>query len=53
MGEQERNNIREMVETAKYLAEHDQFALLLAKNTMDALKARCDLVKANKERPVA
>lgn len=45
MSEQERKDIQEMVETAKYLAEHDPLALLLAKNTIDALKARCDLVK--------
>lgn len=45
MSEQERKDIREMVETAKYLAEHDRTALLLAKNAMDTLKARCDLVK--------
>lgn len=43
MNEVERDDIRDMVEKAKYLAENDPNALLLAKNSIDILKARCDL----------
>ena len=43
LNEVERDDIRDMVEKAKYLAENDPNALLLAKNSIDILKARCDL----------
>lgn len=45
MSEQEKRVIQEMLETAKYLADNDRNSLLLAKNSLDILKARCDLVK--------
>ena len=34
-----KKDIKEMVETAKYLAEKDPMGLMLAKNSMDILKA--------------
>lgn len=46
MSERDKNHIKEMVETAKYLAEHDPQGLIIAKNGLDMLKARCDLEKA-------
>lgn len=45
MSEKEKKDIKEMVETAKYLAEKDPMGLMLAKNSMDILKARADLEK--------
>ena len=43
MSEKERKEIADMVETAKYLAEHDPQGLLIAKSSMDILKARADM----------
>lgn len=41
----EKQEIQELVETAKYLAKHDPQALLIANSSIAALKARCDLDK--------
>lgn len=46
MSEKEKKDIKEMVETAKYLAEKDPMGLMLAKNSMDILKARADMEKS-------
>lgn len=46
MNEKEKQEIKEMTETAKYLADNDPYGLYLAKNNMNILKARCDLVRA-------
>ena len=43
MGEKEKRDIAEMVETAKELAKKDPQGFMLAKNSMDILKARADL----------
>lgn len=43
MSEKDKKDIAEMVETAKYLAEHDPQGLLIAKSSMDILKARADM----------
>ena len=43
MIEKEKLEIKEMTETAKYLADNDPPSLLWAKSNMDILKARCDL----------
>ncbi len=43
MSEKERKEIADMVETAKELAEKDPQGFMLAKNSMDILKARADL----------
>lgn len=48
MNLQEKKDIEEMTETAKYLADNDPQSLLLAKSNMDILKARCDLDKGLK-----
>lgn len=45
MSQKERDDIAAMVQTAKYLAQNDPQGLMLAKNSMDILKARCDLDK--------
>lgn len=45
MSEKDKKDIRELVEASKYLADHDPQALLLAKNSIDILKARCELEK--------
>lgn len=45
METEERKDIAEMVKTAKYLAEKDPKAFFLVKNSVDVLKARCDLEK--------
>lgn len=50
MSEKEKKEIAEMVETAKYLAKNDPQSLMLAKNSMDVLKARADMeTKSKKE----
>ena len=46
MSEKEKKDIKAMVQTARYLADHDPQGLMLAKTSMDILKARCDLEKA-------
>ena len=45
MNEKDKKDIREPVSTAKYLADNDPQGLMLAKNTIDVLKARADLEK--------
>lgn len=49
MSEKEKKDISEMVETAKYLAEHDPAGLIIAKSNMDILKARVDMEKRESE----
>ena len=49
MSEKERKEIKAMVQTAKYLADHDPQGLMLAKATMDILKARSVLENATQE----
>lgn len=49
MSEKEKRDIREMVETAKYLAENDPQSLVIAKTGLDMLKARCDMEKVPKD----
>lgn len=53
MNEKEKQELKELVEVAKYLADNDPPGLFLAKNNMDILKARCDLVRAEESRPEA
>lgn len=48
MSEKERNDIAEMVETAKELAEKDPQGFRLVKNSVDILKARADLEEQEK-----
>lgn len=43
MDENERKEITEIVEVAKYLADHDPTALMIAKSNIDILKVRSDL----------
>lgn len=43
MSEKERNDIAEMVETDKELAEKDPQGFRLVKSSVDILKARADL----------
>lgn len=43
MSEKDRKEIAEMVKKAKYLAENDPHGFMLAKNSMDILKARSDM----------
>lgn len=45
MNENERKEIKEMVEAAKYLAKKDPLALTIVRSNIDILKARCDLAK--------
>ena len=49
MSEKEKKDIHEMVEAAKYLAEHDPAGLIIAKSNMDILKARADMEKREAE----
>lgn len=50
MSDKEKQDIREMVETAKYLAENDPQGLLIAKSNMDILKARSDMELIKQEK---
>ena len=43
VSEKDKKDIAEMVETAKYLAEHHPQGLLITKSSMDILKARADM----------
>ena len=43
MNEDDRREITEIVEVAKYLADHDPVALMIAKSNIDILKVRSDL----------
>lgn len=43
MSEKDRKEIAEMVKKEKYLAENDPQGFILAKNSMDILKARSDM----------
>ena len=43
MNEQEKSDIKEIVEIMKFLAKSDPLSLVLIKSKIDALKARCDL----------
>lgn len=45
VSEKEKREIAEMVKTARHLAEHDPQGFMLAKNSMDILKARSDMEK--------
>ena len=45
MSDQEKRVIQEISETDKYLADNDRSSLLLAKNSLDILKGRCDMVR--------
>lgn len=45
MNEQEKKEITEMTEAAKYLVLHDPQGFVIAKSNMDILKARSDLEK--------
>lgn len=49
MSEKEKKDINEMVEAAKYLAEHDPTGLIIAKSNMDILKARANMEKREVE----
>lgn len=49
MSGKEKEDIQEMVEAAKYLAEHDPTGLIIAKSNMDILKARADMEKREAE----
>lgn len=49
MSEKEKDEIREMVETAEFLAEHDPQSLLIVKANFDILKSRCQIERAGKE----
>lgn len=51
MSEKEKEDIKKMVETAKFLAENDPQGLLLAQNGMNLLKARCDIDKRVEDKP--
>lgn len=48
MSEKDKKDIEEMVKTAKELAERDPRGFMLAKNSMDILKARSDMEKTEK-----
>lgn len=45
MKNKEKQEIKEMVETAKYLADNDPASLMLVKSNIDILKSRHDLDK--------
>ena len=49
MSEKEKKDMHEMVEAAKYLAEHDPTGLIIVKSNMDILKARADMEKREAE----
>ncbi len=49
MSEKDKKDIEKMVETAKYLAEHDPQGLLIARSNMDILKARADMDREQKK----
>lgn len=49
MNEQEKKEITEMTEAAKYLVLHDPQGFVIAKSNMDILKARADLEKQGVE----
>lgn len=49
MSEKDKNDIKEMVKIAKQLSKEDPQSFMLAKNTIDTLKARMDLEKLGKE----
>lgn len=49
MSEKERKEIADMVETAKELAKKDPQGFMLAKNSMDILKARAALDAENND----
>ena len=49
MNSTEKAEIRDLTEKAKYLADNDPQGLLLAKASIDILKARCDMEKQIEE----
>ena len=49
MSEKDKKEIAEMVKTAKHLAENDPQGFMLAKNSMDILKARSDMEAVEKK----
>lgn len=51
MSEKEKREMAEMVETARYLAENDPYALMIAKSNIDILKVRCEMDKMAAGRP--
>lgn len=50
MSEKERKDIAEMVKAAKQLAEQDPQSFLLAKNSLNILKARAEMEQEMKMR---
>lgn len=46
MGKKERKDIKDMVETAKILAEHDPQSFMIIKSNVEVLKTRLDMEKA-------
>lgn len=52
MSEKDKKDIEKMVETAKYLAEHDPQGLLIARSNIDILKARADMERERKKEEV-
>ena len=52
MSEKDKKDIEEMVKTAKELAERDPQGFMLAKNSMDILKARSDMEKGEEDKKI-
>lgn len=48
MGKKERKDIRDMVDTARILAENDPLGFMIVKSNIDVLKARHDMELAEK-----
>lgn len=49
MSQKDKDDIKTMVETAKYLAQNDPQGLMLVKTSMDVLKARCDMDRTEEQ----
>lgn len=49
MSQKDKDDIKTMVETAKYLAQNDPQGLMLVKTSMDVLKARCDMGRTEEQ----
>lgn len=49
MTDKEKQDIADMVETAKFLAEYDPQSLLIAHSNINILKARCELEKQERD----
>mgnify|MGYP001623108629 CR=1 FL=1 len=52
MSSKEKRDIAEMVKTAKELAKKDPQGFMLAKNSIDILKARADIEKSEEKEEV-